>query len=142
MNEHGGVAQVDFTDLLRPPQTLREFVTRITSGLRTGETRTLSDQSERRAQQRHRLPLRVEVQPIDSDLTPVGDVYSVIAHDISAIGIGIRDTREVTTKFLALQMTGPSGEQMQVLGEVVRCQNVDRIYEIAAQFVSYGAINV
>lgn len=141
MTDQDSVAEIDFSDLLRPPQTLKRFVHCVTAGIPpAGASRVGTEEGERRMQARYGLPLQVDVQPITKDFAPAGDVYSVMAHNISVNGIGIRDTRKVTAKFLALQITSPSGERLQVLAEVNRCDAVGRIYEIGAEFVSYGSV--
>lgn len=135
----GGNQRVDFTELLQPPQAVSQFVHRLTRGLRSHDRRGPNrGGSDRRDEKRYLLPLRVDVQPVDSDFNPCGESYPVVARDISASGIGIRDTRQVKSQYLAMLVTTPSGEQMKMLTKVVRCSQSGNVYEIGGRFVNYS----
>ncbi len=130
--------RVDFTELLKPPRAVSQFVDKLTRGLRFHDRRGRNrGDSDRREANRYLLPIRVDVQPVDSGFNPCGESYPVVARDISASGIGIRDTRKVTSKYLAMLVTAPSGEQMKMLTKVVRCNQSGKIYDIGGRFVNY-----
>ena len=132
--------RIDFSDLLRPPRIVAEFVERITKGVKTVKSENRVDPgAERRQAPRFLLPVRVDVQPVDDEFQLTGEPYTVVAHDISIGGIGIRDTRAVESKYLALQVTGPAGERMQMLLEVLRCDRQGNVFDIGGRFIRYVA---
>ena len=130
--------RIDFSDLLRPPQVISKFVDEIARGATLTDPNAREEtESERRQAARYQLPLRVDVQAVDDGFQLHGELYSVVAHDISSGGIGIRDTRAVESKYLAMQITGPAGESMQMLLEVLRCEKQGNVYDIGGRFVRY-----
>ncbi len=129
--------RIDFSDLLRPPQVIATFVERLVKDVNWVEREKEFDpRREMRLHKRYLVPLRVDVQPIDEHFHPRGEIYPVIAYDISIQGICIRDTRSVETKFLALDVVSPTGDEM--LMEVMRCRHTGRLYDIGGKFISYA----
>ena len=129
MGETSPFAGIDPASLLHPPKAVIGFVERLTSGVFTPG-------KERRKEPRYSVATIVEVQPLDEAFQPEGDAFRVVTRDISASGIGILDSRPVHSKYLAVQLTSPEGEQMQTVMEVLRCQPLGNIYDIGGQFVT------
>ncbi len=139
MGQKPPLRRVDFSGLLRPPQVVAAFVERLIKDVNWVERENEFDpKREKRLHKRYLVPLRVDVQPIDEHFRPQGETYPVIAYDISVQGICIRDTRSVETKFLALNLVSPTGDEMQMLMEVLRCRHTGRLYDIGGKFISYA----
>jgi hypothetical protein len=129
MGEGSPFAGIDPASLLHPPKAIAAFIGQLTSGV-------FIPGKERRKEPRYAVAIIVEVQPLDKDFQPAGDVFRVVTRDISASGIGILDSRPVDCKYLAVQLTNPEGEQMQMVMEVLRCQRLGNIYDIGGRFIT------
>lgn len=92
--------------------------------------------AERRLHARYSVSMIVDAQPLDEQFRPQGQQYQMVTRDISAAGVGILDTREPGTKYLALELTNAEGKQLRVATEVVRCQPQARqVYDIGTKFI-------
>ena len=128
------VAVFDVANLLHAANTLNVFVSKLTAGLYASSKREHG--LERRALPRFLLSVIVEVQPMDEDLKLQDLPFRIVTRDLSFAGIGMQGSRPVKTKFLALQLTSPNGDRMQVLLEVIRCRSSGNVYDIAGRFVT------
>ena len=141
MGQSPTLRRVDFSDLLRPPQVIATFVERLVKDVSwVGREKEFDPSREKRLHKRYLVPLRVDVQPIDEHFHPQGEIYPVIAYDISIQGICIRDTRSVKTRYLALHVVSPTGDEIQMLLEVLRCRHTGRVYDIGGRFVSFTCL--
>lgn len=116
--------------LARPPQAIASFVERAILHSKYYEG------PDSRTEPRYPVQLRVAAVPVDENLERTGEPFMAVSRDISGSGIAIYHTRGVTDKWLALELTTPSGEKMHVVLEILRCRPVGLFYEIAGKFVS------
>ena len=128
MAENSPFAFVDRASFVHPPKAITAFVDQLTSGI--------IPRRERGKEPRFTIAVIVEAQPVDDDFKPSGEAFKAVTRDISSKGVGITHNRSVRAKFLALQLTSPTGERLQTAVEIVRCQQVGSIYDIGGKFVT------
>ncbi|HUY93322.1 MAG TPA: hypothetical protein VMV10_31635 [Pirellulales bacterium] len=125
-----GFFSLDPESLARPPQAVADFVERAVRNSK------YYDGPDVRSERRHAVSLRVAAVPVNERLNKIGEGFIAASRDISSGGIAIYHTRGTSERFLALELSAPSGEKMHVLLEVLRCRPVGLFYEIAGRFVS------
>ncbi len=128
MAENSPFAFVDRASFVHPPKAITAFVDQLTAGR--------NPRRERHSEPRFTIAVVVEVQPVDDDFKPAGEAFQAVTRDISPSGIGITHNQSVESKFLALRLTNPEGEQLQTAVEVLRCQQVGSMYDIGGKFVT------
>ena len=98
-----------------------------------------ADGPDRRSEPRYRMTLPVQVQPLDDQMQPVGDVFRAVTRDISAHGIGLVCQDPTAARHLMLQLQTPMHDHITVAIEVLRCQPVGFYYDIGGRFVTGSA---
>ena len=91
---------------------------------------------QRRAAKRLPVVVSKVALPLDDDFQPRGAGFAAITGDLSTAGLRLFSTRAVTTEFLAVELTPPAGQSIQVVLQVLRCKAVGRFYEIAGRLVA------
>lgn len=125
-----GLFSLELETLARPPKAIADFVER---AIRNSK---YYDGPDIRSERRYAVSLRVAAAPVDEQLNKIGEEFIAMSRDISSSGIAIYHTRDVSDRFLALELTAASGEKMRVLLQVLRCRPAGLFYEIAGKFVS------
>jgi PilZ domain len=123
--------QLDRDRLLHPPDRIASFVRRVAGRTYSGP--------ERRARERHRVPLPVIAVPVSEDCEPMGEPFRTFTRDVSTGGVGLLHTRPLTATHLALEIgtRDGSGTALQVLVRVLRCRRInDHLYDIGGEFVT------
>ena len=115
--------------LRHPPEAVVSFVRRLIDDYRPNV------ESERRAQPRKAVTIPVVVQPLDSGFQLAGEAFNAVTKDISAGGIGVMHSEQVTTRYLQVQVATQDGEQMSLLAQVKHCTPHGQYYHIGARFV-------
>lgn len=117
-------------NLAPPPQAVTDFIER---AIRNSK---YYDGPDFRNERRHAVSLRVAAVPVDEHLNKIGEGFIAATRDISSGGIAIYHTRGTSDRFLALEISAPSGEKLHLLLEVLRCRPAGLFYEIAGRFIS------
>ena len=125
-----GLFSLEPKSLAAPPKAIADFVERAVRNSK------YYDGPEVRSERRYAVSMRVAAVPVDEHLNKIGEGFIAASRDISSRGIAIYHTRRTTDRFLALELSGASGENMHVLLAVLRCRPVGLFYEIAGKFVS------
>jgi hypothetical protein len=123
-----GKIQFDRGTLPDPPRSLVAFVTKLLAEEYEGP--------QRRAFRRVPVVMPVVAMPLDDDFRPKGTTFAAIMRDLSTVGLCLFSTRAANSEFLAVEITPPSGRNMQVVLRVLRCRAIGRFYEIAGQLVA------
>lgn len=123
----------DAFDLVHPPQVVAAFIARLTAGL---HPITYVKGAEKRSQPRYILSIPVDVQPLDTMFDLHGDVFQVQTRDISTTGIGLIHSQAADTKFLALRLAHPDGEQLQTVVEVLWSRPRGRLFDIGGSYLT------
>jgi hypothetical protein len=114
--------------LAAPPKSLVDFIGKL-----------LADEYEgpqRRDSQRHAVVMPVAAMPVDDKFQPSGEPFAAITRDLSTAGLRLFSTRATNSEFLAVELTPPSGQTIQVVLKVLRCKAIGRFYEIAGQLIA------
>ncbi len=114
----------------RPPEAIAAFVERVIRHSKYYEG------PDSRTEPRYAVRLRVAAVPVDEDLQKIGEPFVAVSRDISGSGIALYHTRDISERFLALELSAPAGDKTYVLLEVLRCRTVGLFYEIAGKFIS------
>ena len=93
------------------------------------------DGPDRRSEPRYRVTLPVNVRPLDDLLKPVGYQVRAVTRDISTGGIGLVCQDPVSAKHIAIQLSGPNGERIEFIVEVLRCESVGYYFDVGCKFV-------
>lgn len=123
-----GKIHFDWETIPDPPRSLVAFVTK----LLTEEY----DGPQRRASRRVPVVVPAAAMPLDDDLQPRGTSFAAITRDLSTTGLRLFATRAASSQFLAVELAPPSGQNVQVVLQVLRCNTIGRFYEIAGQIVA------
>ena len=118
-----------FEAISAPPPQLVEFVQRMVR-------ETVYARVEERKQDRQKIAIEVMVQPLDPDFQPTGEPFIAMTRDISSAGLGLFHTRAVPEKHLLVKLKVPSGGEMAVVLEVVRCRATGLFYDLGGYFVA------
>jgi CheY-like chemotaxis protein len=96
---------------------------------------------ERRESQRASLLATVTVVPLNAAREPCGEPFKAAARNVSEGGVSLLHTRAVTAEFLALRWNplGASGQRINLVLEVHRCQPIGPFYEVAGRFATSTA---
>jgi hypothetical protein len=124
--------RIDGPSLIHPHFAVTAFVEQLTKGVPPTKR---WPQGERRQEIRFPIASIIEVQPLDAGFRTHGTAYQVVTRDLSFSGIGFLDARLIPTTHLAVQLTNPFGEQLQVLLQVLRCSPRGEVYDIGGKFV-------
>lgn len=117
-------------NLAPPPQAVANFIERAVRNSK------YYDGPDIRSERRRAVSLRVAAVPVDEHLNKIGEGFIAATRDISSGGIAIYHTRGTSDRYLALELSAPSGEKLHLLLEVLRCRPAGLFYEIAGRFVS------
>src|SRR4051812_27122107 len=91
---------------------------------------------ERRMNLRYPLTMPVKVTPLDEDMTPSGtEPFVAVTRDISVGGLCLYHTQALREKYLRLELTSPSRDNLDVVIAVVRCKQAGPFWEIAGPFL-------
>ncbi len=93
------------------------------------------DVPDRRYEPRYRITLPVVAQPIDNDCRPVGPSIRAVARELSAKGIGFMCQDPLNAKII-VHIASPSGGDLFVLAQVVRCVISGYYYEVGCKILS------
>lgn len=121
--------QFDKSNLVQPTEAIAKFI-------RKRLVERSYDGHERRRSERYSIVAPAVAMPMDEMVQPAGEAFMVVVKDISTAGVALVSTRAVNAKFLAIELCAASGETMQLLVHVLRCQIIQRFYEIAGQFLT------
>ncbi|NQT37549.1 MAG: PilZ domain-containing protein [Planctomycetes bacterium] len=116
----------DKKNLGNPPQSIAAFIVKMLGKEFSGD--------EKRSTRRHNIVFPVPVVELDEAFCPTGDVRMAVTRDISTTGLALISTRAASARFLAVELTCPSGETIQVVIRVIRCRPVRCFYEIAGTY--------
>lgn len=117
--------------LLQPKEAVASFVRRMTTGIKP---RTFP--AEQREEPRYTLSAIIELQPIDENLQPSGEIFQAVSRDISITGIGLTHNRAIDSDLLAVQLTNAEGDQLQTVIQVLRSQPFESTWDIGGRFVT------
>jgi hypothetical protein len=120
--------QFDRNAVSDPPRSLVAFVTKLLAEDYKGP--------QRRAFKRFPVILPVVAIPLDDKFQSRGMAFTAITGDISTAGLRLFSTRAASSKFLAVELTPNSGQDIQVVLQVLRCKLIGRFYEIAGYLVA------
>lgn len=123
-----GKIQFDWGTLPDPPRSLVAFVIKLLAEEYDGP--------QRRASRRVPVVVPVAAMPLDDNLRPRGTSFAAITRDLSTAGLRLFSTRAASSQFLAVELAPPSGQNVQVVLQVLRCSAIGRFYEIAGQIVA------
>jgi CheY-like chemotaxis protein len=115
-----------------PPATMSGYLERLFAEVGDGE---------RRESERASLLATVTVVPLNGSWEPCGEPFKAVARDVSEGGLSLLHTRAVTAEYLALRWStlGASGQQINLILEVHRCQPMGPFYEVAGRFATSAA---
>ena len=122
------IVQFDRSTLVLPPKAVIDFLSKI--------DRDADFASERRNAARKSASMEVAIIPVDYELKQCGESFLAISKDISATGMAVLHTRAITATSVVVELTHRGEESLQLLAYVVRCQAVQRFYEIGLRFVT------
>jgi hypothetical protein len=127
----GGLPDIQEEREDAPPERLVSFVRRMIRGEK------FHPGSERRRDLRYALTIPVRATPLDDLQNPDGEAFLAVTRDISVGGLCMYHLEPVKARYLQLDLASSSGtgEQLQVVLEVVRCHPTGPLYEIAGRFV-------
>ncbi|MGO8691059.1 MAG: PilZ domain-containing protein [Thermoguttaceae bacterium] len=123
-----GKIQFDRRTLPDPPPSLVAYVAELLA--------TEYEGPQRRGSRRLPVVVPVVAMPLDNNFRPMGTTFAAITRDLSTGGLRLFSTRAANSKFLAVELTSSSDENMQVVLEVLRCKAIGRFYEIAGKLVA------
>jgi hypothetical protein len=89
---------------------------------------------ERRANLRYPITMPVRVAPLTDALQPCGQAFLAVTRDISVGGLCFYHTQPIKQRFLQVEMTSPTREQLTVVLEVKRLRQAGPFYEVAGNF--------
>jgi hypothetical protein len=123
-----GTIQFDAATIPAPPRSLRAFVAKLLAGEYQGR--------QRRAAKRLPVVVPVAAMPLDDSFRPKGEAFAAVTGDLSTAGMRMFSTRAASSEFLGVELTTRSGQNIQVVLQVLRCNAIGRFYEIAGQLVA------
>ncbi len=93
--------------------------------------------ANRRSEERYYATLPVTVTPVDHKLRSINDGIRMVTRDISSRGLALFSDKPVNTKLLSLEITDRDGHKtLTALMQLLRCQPIGPVYEIAGKFVA------
>ena len=104
----------------------------------TRQYRPIPDQEfrDKRRSSRYTVTMVIPAQPFDVMLRPADHPCMIFARNISTGGICLLNDRPIRANFLALELSAPGGDLIQVLVKVLRSRPRGSIYEIGGEFVT------
>ena len=90
---------------------------------------------DRRAHQRHRLNLPVEVIPLDGTLALAGPPISAVTTNISGGGLAVRCEQPIEAEFIEIRIAQTEVEAVDLLAHVRHCTPDGESFQIGARFV-------
>ena len=112
-----------------PPERVANFIRRVIRGEK------FYPGAERRNSLRYPITMPVKATPLDDRQQPIGESFLAVTRDISIGGLCMYHLEAVSARFLQLELTSQSDEQLHVVLEVVRCRQTGPFFEIAGRFV-------
>ena len=123
-----GTIPFDREAISAPPRSLVAFVTKLLAEEYEGP--------QRRDSPRFSVVMPVVAMPLGEDFRPQGTPFAAISRDLSTAGLCLFSTRAAGCAFLAVELAALSGQNIQVVLQVLRCNAVGRFYEIAGPIVA------
>jgi CheY-like chemotaxis protein len=119
-----------------PPSAIVDFIKRIESSEAQG-METASMEARQRRAQRVACHTLVTATPVNQRFEPSGDPERMTMRDISASGMRLIHSRATNSEFLAITWNAERlvRERLRVFGRVVRCEPLNRFYEIGVQLM-------
>jgi PilZ domain len=112
-----------------PPERVANFIRRVIRGEK------FYPGAERRNSLRYPITMPVKSTPLDERQRPTEESFLGVTRDISIGGLCMYHLNAVSARFLQLELTSHSDEQLHVVLEVVRCRQTGPFFEIAGRFV-------
>ena len=109
-------------------ETIGEFVTQLAREY-------FMDGPDRRSEPRYRITLPVIVEPLNEELKPTGLRFRAVTRDISEGGIGLI-CQDPVSGTLKLEISSPSGIELNVIAEVNRCESVGYYFNVGCEVVT------
>lgn len=104
----------------------------------TQQLRPIPDQEfrDKRRSSRYAVAMVIPTQPFDAQLRPIERPSMLFARNISTGGICLLNDRAIRATFLALELSAPGGDLIQVLVQVLRSRPRGNVHEIGGEFVT------
>jgi hypothetical protein len=118
----------DQARLAEPPLDLQTFAERL-SELEE------HDPTGKRESQRFQMTTLVPAVLIDEQLEPLGEPFMVMTRNISTSGIALVHTAPINHGRVAIELTGASGERIQLALQILRCRELDKFYEMGCRYL-------
>jgi len=93
------------------------------------------DPTGKRESERFQMTAWVPAVLIDEQLQPTGDPFLVMTRNISTSGIAIVHTQPIEDGRIAVELTGASGERIQLALQIIRCRALDKFYEMGCRYL-------
>jgi len=94
-----------------------------------------NDPTGKRESERFQMATWVPAVLIDEQLEPSGDPFLVMTRNISTSGIALVHTQPIQEGRIAIELTGASGERIQLALQILRCRELDRFYELGCRYL-------
>jgi hypothetical protein len=114
--------------LAEPPLDLQTFAVQLAAY-------DEQDPTGKRASERFQMATLVPAIRIDEQLEPVGEPFLVMTRNISTSGIALVHTQPIKEGRIAIELTGASGERIQLALQILRCRELDRFYELGCRYL-------
>jgi hypothetical protein len=104
----------------------------------TRQLRPIPDQEfrDKRRSSRYAVTMVIPTQALDNMLRPIERPCMLFARNISTGGICLLNDRSMRAAFLALELSAPGGDLIQVLVQVLRSRPRGSVHEIGGEFVT------
>jgi hypothetical protein len=102
------------------------------------QLRPIPDQEfrDKRRSSRYSVTMVIPTQPFDTSLRPAERPCMLFARNISTGGICLLNDRAMRAAFLALELSAPGGDLIQVLVQVLRSRPRGSVHEIGGEFIT------
>ena len=91
---------------------------------------------DRRREFRCVVAIPVLTLPLNDRFEPVSTPFESVLRDISTSGAALLHTDPFTLKHVLFQVDVPRGKPIQLVMEVLRCERIDRFFDIAGKLLA------